>query len=302
MRFFLILLFFLCQPFCVRAASGLGLVKIPVADVRSSSGTLPKGFEYDPLEETQILYNEPVKIIQEYGGWLKIEAMDQPEYTHGKAWQGYPGWVEGVNIKKVRKILPANLVIKSKTARLYKKPSPESKVLRELSMGTRLLSFGEGENDFWKIKTPEGKTAWIKKENVRLSVKLPEENARKLILASGTQLLGLPYFWGGRSASAVDCSGFVNLIYGVAGIEIPRDSHEQFMKSEKITLDKMKPGDLIFSASKEKPDKVTHVAVFVDSMTVLEAPKTGEVVHTIPYDKKYGPDSVIYFGTYFGKD
>ena len=74
------------------------------------------------------------------------------------------------------------------------------------------------------------------------------------------------------------------------------------MTARKIAKNELKPGDLIFSASKEKPDKVTHVAIFVDSATVLEAPKTGQTVRKIEFDKKYGPDSVVYFGTFFGQD
>lgn len=302
MKFSFTLLFFLFLRSAVYSAPRLGLLNIPVADLRSSSGALPHGLDYDPLEESQILYNEPVEILEESGGWLRVEAPEQKEFTHKNAWQGYPGWILKSAVARADKILPPNLVIKTKTGTLRDKPSPENLGLK-LSMGTKLLSEkGKEKNGFWKIRTPESKAAWIKKDEVRLLITPPEEFARRIIVESGEQLLGDPYFWGGRSANAVDCSGLVNLAYRVAAIEIPRDSHEQYMAAKKIPKEELKPGDLIFSASKEKPEKVTHVAIFVDSTTILEAPKTGKTVRKIEFDKKYGPDSVIYFGTFFGQD
>lgn len=291
---------------------------VSVADVRASSGSIPISLAFDPLQETQLLYGEAVKILAEDGGWYKIEAFEQMEFTHENRWQGYPGWVRKDAVKVVRRILPPNLVVRVKTAWLYNKPRPEDKYkMIPLSMATKVLSTGDEKNGFWEIMTPAGKKAWVPKEHVRLVVKLPEEFARRLILEAGGQLLGDPYFWGGRSAhmevldrlpgslkqvSAVDCSGLTNLAYRVADMEIPRDSHEQFMMAKPVKKEDLKPGDLIFSASKENPDKVTHVAIFVDSMTVLEAPQSGEAVRKIEFSKKYGPEAVLRFGTYFGKD
>jgi len=302
MRFGLILLFFLALPFTAHSSDQFGLVQVPVADVRAASGTLPKSFEYDPLQETQLLYNEVVQIFEESGEWLKVEGFEQKEFTHQDAWQGYPGWVLKKSVLPSDKIIPPNLVIKTKTAVLRKRPAAKSTGMT-LSMGTKLLSpRGKQKKGFWEIKPVAGGKAWIDKNEVRLLVAPSEEATRKMILESGMRLLGEPYFWGGMSYAAVDCSGFTHLAYRVAGIDIPRDSHEQFMMARKIKKEDLRPGDLIFSASKEKPDKVIHVAIFVDSTSILEAPKTGEVVRTIEFDKKYGPDAVLHFGTYFGQN
>ena len=39
--------------------------------------------------------------------------------------------------------------------------------------------------------------------------------------------LGLPYLWGGSSAKAVDCSGFVQSVYFMNGLILPRDASLQ---------------------------------------------------------------------------
>lgn len=205
-------------------------------------------------------------------------------------------------------------------ARLFTKPNTHCPYL-PLSMGTKVLCKNVQKNGFWKIKKIDGKTGWILEDEIRLlTPPLPEKFSRKLVVNSAFQLLGDPYFWGGRSAqipelknqvTAVDCSGLTHLAYRVAGIEIPRDAYEQYLKARKIKKNELKMGDLIFSASKETPGKVSHVAIFLDPSSILEAPQTGQRVRRIEFEKKYGVpfetfkedeplgDRWIYFGTYF---
>ena len=141
-------------------------------------------------------------------------------------------------------------------------------------------------------------------------------------MVRSARIAGDLYFWGGRSAkiselsaqvTAVDCSGLVQLAYRVAGMDVPRDSLEQYMKATPVTRDGLKKGDLIFSADKEKPGKVSHVAMFVEDDTLIEAPKTGQTVHKTTFKVKFGTElkdiesgsvvgtRIIYFGTYFNQ-
>jgi len=53
--------------------------------------------------------------------------------------------------------------------------------------------------------------------------------------------------------AGADCSGIINLIFRSCGIEVPRDSHDQFLKSNKIK--KGKKVRAVFN--KEREGKMT---------------------------------------------
>lgn len=75
---------------------------------------------------------------------------------------------------------------------------------------------------------------------------------RQAVVERGKQLLGAPYFWGGRFAyqgdpfASVDCSGLVSLLYRTEWIELPRDAHDQFLISAPREGAELQVGDLAF--------------------------------------------------------
>ena len=67
-------------------------------------------------------------------------------------------------------------------------------------------------------------------------------------VASAERFVGLPYLWGGKDSSALDCSGLVQSALETAGIEAPRDADMQEASvGHAIPLDsKLQRGDLVF--------------------------------------------------------
>ena len=57
----------------------------------------------------------------------------------------------------------------------------------------------------------------------------------------------IPYLWGGRDSMGLDCSGLVQNLYQMIGIELPRDTDLQAEYfSNHISESQLKLGDLIF--------------------------------------------------------
>lgn len=75
---------------------------------------------------------------------------------------------------------------------------------------------------------------------------LPELRAG--LVATALRFLGVPYRWGGTSSFGIDCSGFVQLLYRLHGLYLPRDANQQakYERMKPISRDELVPGDLLF--------------------------------------------------------
>jgi gamma-D-glutamyl-L-lysine dipeptidyl-peptidase len=101
------------------------------------------------------------------------------------------------------------------------------------------------------------------------------------IVAAGSELLGLPYLWGGLSGWGVDCSGLVHLAYRALGYVVPRDSVDQLRVFGSVR-DRPEPGQPVFFRYQTNSRRIHHVGIAVSETTMLHAPKTGRVTELLP--------------------
>jgi murein DD-endopeptidase len=100
--------------------------------------------------------------------------------------------------------------------------------------------------------------------------------ANERVLAIARQFVGIPYRMGGASPAGFDCSGLVYYSFRQAGITVPRTSASQHQAARPISLDELRSGDLLFF--KIKPQRVSHVGIFVKDDLFLHAASTGKNV------------------------
>lgn len=96
---------------------------------------------------------------------------------------------------------------------------------------------------------------------------------RTNIKNSALKYIGGSYVWGGNTLGAgVDCSGFVQQIFKLYGVTLPRVSKEQAKSGVAVSSGNKKVGDLIFYANSN--GVVDHVAIYIGNNQVVHAAST----------------------------
>ena len=86
------------------------------------------------------------------------------------------------------------------------------------------------------------------------------DSLRDLIIGYALMYYNTPYLWGGRSPYGIDCSGLSQIVYRMAGIDLPRDASQQVTLGQNYSfLEEAMPGDLAFFG--DETGAITHVGI-----------------------------------------
>lgn len=97
----------------------------------------------------------------------------------------------------------------------------------------------------------------------------------KELTRSALRFLGVPYVFGGTSASGFDCSGYVQHVFAMLGISVPRTADAQFDAGHKI-VGPMRPGDLVFFQTYEPGP--SHVGIYLGNGQFVHASSHGVMI------------------------
>jgi len=115
------------------------------------------------------------------------------------------------------------------------------------------------------------------------SASLSEESATGFTSLVDTALdyLGVPYRNGGSDPSGFDCSGFVQWVFAKLGVALPREVKDQYEVGEKISLTKVRAGDLLFFETVRRG--ASHVGMALGDGRFVHAPSSNGVVRIEHY-------------------
>src|SRR5437867_592780 len=136
------------------------------------------------------------------------------------------------------------------------------------------LAVAEERAGWVGLRLPGGGTGWVEAHRVRCGPPDAPEGAldADAVLATAQRFLGVPYLWGGCTPAGIDCSGFVQLVFGLHGICIDRDTTEQVQQGHAVAFDALEPGDLVFfGPSGPASERVTHVGMMHDRHGFIHA-------------------------------
>lgn len=93
-------------------------------------------------------------------------------------------------------------------------------------------------------------------------------------VAIAKSMMGVPYVWGGSTASGVDCSGLIYVVANKAGYHIGRYSADGYF-NRSYYVSTPKPGDLVFFSNTYMPG-ISHIGIYIGNNQFINA------------DEKYG--------------
>ncbi len=201
---------------------------------------------------TQLLFGEAFTILQAEEKWSRI----QSHFDH------YKGWIDS----KLIDHLPATLVEKWENADKWIAPGPFIKVICEADNSTLFVPGGSAIY----FNCQDRNCFQMGYRQYYLSGNYPIDKPTGSINEISKSFINTPYLWGGRNFYGIDCSGFVQIVYKIAGYQLPRDASQQVNLGQNVSfVEEAQAGDLAFFDNAE--GHITHVGLCLGKGQIIHA-------------------------------
>jgi hypothetical protein len=210
----------------------------------AAGAMLRKAASHDAEAVSQLLPGEGFALLDSTGDWGWGYSLHD----------GYCGYVLLTEI--AHEVTEPTHVVPVRSALVFAGPSIKTPMIAAFPMGAQIVV--EGASECGKFLKVAG--GWM---SVRHAVPLAERTFDPVDRA--LLLIGAPYLWGGRGGDALDCSGLVQLVLGLAGVSAPRDSDQQMAALGRALADdgRLQRGDLVFFPG--------HVGIMMDADRLVHA-------------------------------
>ena len=98
-----------------------------------------------------------------------------------------------------------------------------------------------------------------------VGTRMAREEKVDIVVSRARSYVGTPYKFGGTTVLGMDCSGLLMRSFEAIDVYIPRTSKEQSKMGKKVTMEELKPGDLVFFKTMKRQGKVTHAGIVTDA-------------------------------------
>ncbi len=202
---------------------------------------------------TQLLFGEHFTVLRRQSNWLYIRC----------AFDNYECWIDFKQCQEISFETFNELEAREITSTMelmYVLEDTERGFYQPVVIGSSLPYFdGKTCNLEGFEYAYDGQTNTIKHGQIN-----------EFVVDSAYTFINAPYLWGGRSPLGIDCSGFTQVVYKLAGQKLQRDAYQQ--ADQGITLgfiEEAEPGDLAFFDNEE--GKIIHVGILLGQGKIIHA-------------------------------
>ena len=183
-------------------------------------------------------------------------------------------------------------------ASIAKKYGLEAEDLKEINelKGPKLkagqvirLRLEEDGEDFGAEKNESDKAPGEKQEAISFVQGdgfLMGEKSRELLGRVAKSFMGFRYTKGGGSINGMDCSSYVQRVYKIFGIDLPRTAREQFRMGYAVAKNALQVGDLVFF-KRAKSREPTHVGIYIGDNKYIHTSQTKRQVDMDNLEGRY---------------
>jgi gamma-D-glutamyl-L-lysine dipeptidyl-peptidase len=228
---------------------------------------------------SQAILGDSFQILGQSGNWIEVF----------RQWDGYVGWIEADNLAVMDKGSFSKWTKRPKAVLLEDVSTDSNQTLYRGS----ILPVVHESIQAWSLESPAGDTLNLARSQARayqIESKAPALQKRVVSIAQQIYTISRSapyhYLWGGTKGLDLDCSGFNQTVFRLAGVAIPRDSYQQQGFSLPVAktidqLDELRPGDLVFFNENKK--RATHTGIYVGD---------GILIHSSGHNKGLGRNNL----------
>ncbi|MBD3386233.1 hypothetical protein GF407_15090 [candidate division KSB1 bacterium] len=213
-----------------------------------------------------------------YMGWIMKGSVYEMNESDYKDWQKKP-----------------KAVFTDRFGWVYSQKNRDAEPVCDLVWGA-LLTVEERHGKWLRVIFPDGRNGFVPEHQTCDYGKFQDRPMADpaALVKSAKQCLGIPYLWGGRSIKGFDCSGFMQTLFKMHGINLPRDANMQVKLGKEIKVDselaQAQTGDLFFFGPSK--DRITHVGLYIGEKKMIHSDGYVKINSFDSNDQEYDKDRI----------
>ena len=201
---------------------------------------------------SQLLFGDRVKVLEQTEKWWLVKNFDD----------GYEGWMD---FKQLGQLSEAQYL--DGRSFVYLAPAAVNNTLIAANGSAYYIPAGCAlpfyEDGFCFLGA--------EKFEVKFEPQLPNSQSIVAEIEKTARFFeNAPYLWGGRTLFGIDCSGFVQTVFRLHGLQLKRDASQQAEQGKLVDfLSGAIVGDLAFFDNEE--GRITHVGMMLGNDKIIHA-------------------------------